>query len=188
MLNTDPWVFWPGFIWTICRRKMDDSIDLLENESGKLPKIVLFGSVVAGNWVLDTVLAVKGELSSKTLSSNRAFRSMVMNPLSSQNITLRPIVGHTFEAREYPFSFVPAMPVRDGEIVAFARPNISRLVEKLIKQNDCNPASSKNSQCLTKCWAGQTFWEDLLATVEKSKPSLVLATSISFPPAKLGYL
>src|SRR5437867_57816 len=43
-LNTDPWVFHPGFVWSVCRH----SALTAEIQNGDL---VLFGSALGGNWV-----------------------------------------------------------------------------------------------------------------------------------------
>ena len=46
-LNTDPWIFHPGFVWTTCRQLKADGV--------RTGDLVLFGSALEGHWVTDTV-------------------------------------------------------------------------------------------------------------------------------------
>jgi hypothetical protein len=53
-LNTDPWIFHPGFVWTTCRQLKADGV--------RTGDLVLFGSALEGHWVTDTVFAIDHRL------------------------------------------------------------------------------------------------------------------------------
>ena len=182
MLNTDPWIFSPGFVWSICRRTTSRntySAGDLHIGRGNPPTIVLFGSVVSGRWLLDTVLAAKDEVDFDRLCKNRAFETMVSNPLGQMTSKLKPIVGHPFRSFKEPFSFTPARPIQSHADVAFSRPDISHLFEKLTLVKGKKKPSTFNSQSRARCSAGPDFWNQLVTTVEGQ--NLVLATQIEFP-------
>lgn len=84
-MNTDPWIFQPGFVWSICRHRPSWQCPPsaaccargLENRCPQPGDIVLFGSAMAPasnnpEWVLDTVLVVKKKLSG---TSDRALEA-----------------------------------------------------------------------------------------------------------------
>jgi len=171
-LNTDPWIFLPGFVWTVCRHN---------SLNGRLPTpgdIVLFGSSMRGRWLLDTVFVVGGPCLHPPCPDDDAFNRLVAEPLKEAR--LRPFFGKPYASRDEPFSFVPAS--RKGP---FARPRIDDLLPGLSRDCGLSP-SPNNSQALT--WTTprndpNRFWRDLMAVVEDH--GLVLGLGM-VAPAHVG--
>lgn len=173
-LNTDPWVFSPGFVWAICRHR---SLRRQQPASGDL---VLFGSSVKGRWLLDTVFVVDYRRTCPPYpQDSEAFERLVRQPLNQR--LLRPFFGKPFSSREEPFSFIPAS-VKGP----FSRPCIDDLLPNLQRECGLSP-SSKNSQALT--WttprvSSQRFWRSLTELVEGS--GLVLGLGLHHPGFAAG--
>lgn len=126
--NTDPLVFGDQFVYSNCKQAKNKHLRRLVPGS-----VILFGSKVAGEFVLDTCLVVDtatpyhaAELVATV--ADPSLRELVAEPLASspddadQDFTLyrgatagTPMSGM--------FSFVPCVP-REGAGVAFARPTI----------------------------------------------------------------
>lgn len=135
--NTDPYIFGDHFLYTYCKQVQParwNSTVLANLAPGTL---ILFGSHLGGRFVLDTVFVVgdyithsrdnwQQELASEVSS---VYRSVTLEPMYADpipsGVTFRLYRGATLE---HPangiFSFVPCLPVYDGEIPSFARPTI----------------------------------------------------------------
>lgn len=171
MLNTDPWIFYPGFVWTWCRH----------NQIGRTRQInpgdiILFGSSIGSStkrhWVLDTVVVVKKRLAQGIRPSRfgSGYERLVAPTVPLKDI--QPVVGRPFQRIEEPFSFVPASP--EGP---FSRPRIDDLLGTLRKLDDDIP-SVNNTRGLAICPTDNIdkFWRDLLDVVTEQK----LVFGISF--------
>ena len=186
--NTDPWLWHDGFTWTVCRHTGRGNAlrPLIRNWSE--PAIVLFGSALDGNWVLDTVLVAGAQQRrpaalkhlKKTHIADRAYRTFVLDPLPGNRL-LRPICGTAYEPEDDAmFSFVPATtdPKR-----AFARPPIGQLF-RYLRMGDGTSPSVRNSRSLTECritGGERGFWSALVETV--TDQGLVLAVKFDAPAA-----
>jgi hypothetical protein len=162
-LNTDPWVFYPGFVWTIC---------LHGNAYAVRPgDVVLFGSTINNrrDWVVDTVLAVNRRVDHKIASGfTPPYKDLVLDTLFSVTNPIEPFVGTPFTDIAIPFSFVPCK-IADRDYSPFPRLSISRLFHGLRKVSDDLPPSIQNSQALAPCrpeGGMKRFWNDLLHEVE----------------------
>lgn len=155
--NSDPWVFGPSFVWTICR-------DGLLRSTVIAGDIVLFGSLVNSAWVLDTVLvADTAPASAQPGIFGREYDSLVLPTITGAT----PIPGRGFRSINVPFSFVPAVPI-DGPARPFARPRIDTIFSMLRKCNGGEPPSARNSRALTACVSRvplSKFWNTLLKLV-----------------------
>jgi hypothetical protein len=137
--NTDPLVFGDHFLYSNCRQGQNRKLRELAAGS-----IVLFGSKLAGEFVVDTVFVVGdgGNESSSGSSGDLHYadwvRHVVFEPLNLA--AKQPVEGYRLyrgrtreEAPDGPFSFVPCQPCRPGA-VGFARPAI-RLERRWIEPN-----------------------------------------------------
>ena len=183
-LNTDPWVFAPGFVWSTCRHLSlcKKKIQLATGD------IVLFGSSFGSGssaiWVLDTVLVIHNRvlINSPTLGSSYA--RLVRPTLPS---TASPFVGVPATSNNKPFSFVPATLAKIAP-TPFARPQIEGLFSQLTKVNGGGHPSPENRQALVHCKAtkGATnFWNNLVNHIEKNC-GFVLATELTLPSVKVA--
>jgi hypothetical protein len=153
-LNTDPWIFHPGFVWTICRHGELDA-----DEEPPSDDIVLFGSVVGGEWVLDTILVVERRI--------RAPEPGVLGPAYSHLVwpTVRaacrppmPFVGRPYRSMDEPFSFAPVAP--EGRL--FKRPGVSSLFTRLRKASNGEHPSRISARALVRCKPDtRDFWRRL---------------------------
>jgi hypothetical protein len=137
--NTDPIVLGDRFLYSNCRQGKNRK--LRELSAGSM---VLFGSKLDGDFVLDTVFVVGDESQKFTRGSSEAVRcddwvrAVVFEPLrmaaGPSTEALRLYRGRRYdEAPEGPFSFVPCRPWRSTES-AFRRPSI-RLDRHWIEPN-----------------------------------------------------
>src|SRR5664280_1382711 len=178
--NTDPWVFHPGFVWSVCRHRQ-----IPPSEPPNPGDIVLFGSSKESNdkgvyrWVLDTVFVVEKQLSSPAdVPAARNYRNLVASVLPQ----CQPFIGHAFETRARPFSFAPCQIATRSDKPGFSRPSVNKLLKQLEKARDGRTPSPGNSQRLTKCRPknGSTrFWNDLVELVFHE--GLLLGTSFELP-------
>ena len=171
-LNTDPWIFRPGFVWTICRHNRADKV--------RAGDIVLFGSSVDGDWVVDTVFVVDKRLN--RISEGRLgeiYETCVLATLEPAD--LRPFLGRPFSSATDPFSFVPCKMARESH-APFPRLSATRLLKSLRKLSDDRMPSKKNAQALVVCKANNglaIFWRDLIDEVRNQ--GLICGTSFSHP-------
>jgi hypothetical protein len=172
-MNTDPWIFSRGFIWTVCRHNAI-------TEPLAAGDIVLFGSVLEGNWCLDTVLVVccRGAHAHSEMVTPE-YLYMVRSTLPDP---LQPVFGRSFQSHDQPFSFVPGSTGRP-----FARPSINHILEHLRKR-DGSPPAVNNAQALTYTTprANYAIWPALVQSVEAQE--LVLGfdftLSLRIPPSR----
>lgn len=127
--NTDPLVFGDRFLYSNCRQSRNRNLRALAPGS-----LVLFGSKLMGEFVLDTVFVVGDESqtfargSSETVRCDDWVRAVVFEPLrmaaGPSTEALRLYGGRTYdEASKCPFGFVPCLPC-GSEGHAFRRPAI----------------------------------------------------------------
>jgi hypothetical protein len=127
--NTDPLVFGDCFLYSNCRQTRNAKLRSLPPGS-----VILFGSRIGSEFVLDTVFVVgadgqdyiRGD--SERLECPDWIQAVVFEPLRASDErpteTLRLYRGRTYEeAPEGPFSFVPCRPNEVGR-AAFPRPAI----------------------------------------------------------------
>ena len=125
--NTDPFVWGDAISYTFCRQGGNQKLRRLGRGS-----LVLFGSNLAGSFVLDTVLVVDAWLEHRKredlvgLTSDAHMRATIepMYGWGEDYRTFRLYFGATpKEPVEGMFSFVPCQPL-DGDRSGFARPAI----------------------------------------------------------------
>lgn len=189
-LNTDPWIWDAGFVWSVCKHFTDAGIfraDVADIEAGD---IVLFGSYLRGRdkWVLDTVLVASGppiprdQVAPASSSLSSAYRQCVAEPLDTLAFPLQVIFGvaHGVGPTQTLFSFVPAVPSTE-EGKAFPRLDISALVRQ-VRLRDGRPAKSNNSQALasgTFPGGNGSLWSKLVDRTLDA--GLVLGVSFEHP-------
>lgn len=173
-LNTDPWVFHPGFVWSICLHKQLKTYKA-EVRTGD---IVLFGSVVRSEWVLDTVLVVDSRTEGVRGKIDDTYDQLVLPTIRRR---FRPFVGRPYEDSGGPFSFAPAVRADDAHR-PFQRPAIGHLFSSLRKIRNNQPPSPRNAQALVFCkrdGGAESFWKELVREIEKR--GLVLGTTFHHP-------
>ncbi|WP_437937585.1 hypothetical protein [Sorangium sp. So ce341] len=150
-LNTDPWIWDDGFVWSVCKHftpKRNFRADVANLKSGD---VVLFGSSINGNWVLDTVFVAASQpipykyphIANPALSP--AYRECVSEPLSIHRLPLRIALGAPYRAGQRLFSFAPGIPSTQG--MSFPRVDISNIIRK-IRLNNGQLAKPSNRQAL----------------------------------------
>lgn len=184
-LNTDPWVWDSGFIWSVCRhftstKKLRPAVARLGAGD-----IVLFGSSRGGRWLLDTVLvAAEPPIRCKQAhvaipSLGAAYRECVSEPLGVLRLPLAIVRGVPHGAGAGPFSFVPALP--SGARKSFARIDITSIVEQ-VQLHGGRLASAGNARALasgTYPGGNRQIWSELAQrTIDAG---LVLAVSFEHP-------
>ena len=128
--NTDPFVFGERFAYTACRQPTNRKLRTLGRGS-----LILFGSSVCGEFVLDTVFVVAGYIDHTAATyrdlpdsvASEDLRRFTLDPWygwGDQGETYRLYVGATSdEPVEGMFSYVPCLPLTDKP-TAFARPPV----------------------------------------------------------------
>ena len=185
-LNTDPWIWDRGFVWSVCRHftpSKNFRADVAAIEAGD---IVLFGSAFNSKWVLDTVLVAAGppiecrHAHEAAPALSPAYRACVSGPLDVHRLPLRIVMGAPYADKQHQaFSFVPAVP--STVKTSFARIDISSLVRNIRLKNG-DPAKPNNGQALasgTYPGGNGPLWNDLVnATLGAG---LVLGVSFEHP-------
>ena len=176
-LNTDPWIFHRGFVWSVCRHTQ------LDGWGTAAPgDIVLFGSVKGKRWLLDTVLVVEDRCKGPPVLGmfGEGYERLVMPTLIRRRV--RPFWGREFSSLQQPFSFVPCSNERP-----FARPDISELLERLTKR-DGAPPPTNNSQALAICSTEHIhlFWEKLLQQIFEENLVLGISFELVLPTLPKG--
>lgn len=141
-LNTDPWIWYPGFLWSVCRKtRKHERRAVRKLVQGDL---VLFGSVLDKKWCLDTVLVV--EQRHVPPPNDAAYVRFVKQPLKP--LLPRPTKGCPWRLDAETFSFAP---VQVGNVsVAPGRVDISSIVTSLVRGNGESP-KAWNHQALVAC-------------------------------------
>jgi hypothetical protein len=144
-LNTDPWIFQPGFVWSICRQPKPWRTPARPGD------IVLFGSSVTspkGNkdWVLDTVLVIKERLTgTKEPELKPPYQALVEPTL--QGLAAEPFIGQRYKP-DTAFSFSPCKAAATG---TFERPSINALLGELTLVNSGKRPSPGLAMALATC-------------------------------------
>jgi hypothetical protein len=186
-MKTDPWIFQPGFVWSICRQPNP------WRSPARPGDLVLFGSSVASshgakNWVLDTVMVVKERLSgSRCPGLKESFQELVEPTLNGLDV--KPFLGRQYRP-DIAFSFAPCLPV-SGKVTSFERPSINALLGELTLINSGKPPSPGHATTLAACRAeggAEAFWKRLAGFVHERGLLLGLrfdlpAISVLNPPA-----
>ncbi len=123
--NTDPWVFGNSFRYSNCRQASSPALQRLEPGS-----VILFGSTIAGEFVIDTVFVVKDDgkkfCPNNPPRTDEGFRICVVESLRATdgNTSFTLYRGATYEDRiNGMFSFVPCRRA-DAPELRFPRPPI----------------------------------------------------------------
>ena len=195
--NTDPLVFGDHFLYSNCRQPTNRKLRALAAGS-----IILFGSNLHGEFVLDTVFVVGSHSERFTAESSNSIQSdgwvqevvferlrqsacAPPGPTARAQTTctptgpLRLYQGVTYaESRGGPFSFVPCNPL-GAEGPAFARPAV-RLERTWIAPN------LRMSAKATRATVDQlaAIWETVLHQVMDA--GLALGVSLEVPPRDTG--
>jgi len=165
-LDTDPWIFWPGFVWACCRRQRIPGGPLVHPRQGD---IVLFGSSFGRakpSWVLDTVMVVQNVKPIGHVAGGSVAYANLVHPAHT-NVT-DYVEGTSYNsATKAPHSFVPTCAAG-----RFARPRIDNTFFSRLTTSGGNVPSAGNRQGIAKCSlanAGDSpsaFWQDLVRYVQ----------------------
>lgn len=176
--NTDPLVFGSRMIYSNCRQQQNRKLRELAPGS-----VILFGSKLHGEFVLDTVFVVTDAAAFTVGSSEPEDWApdewlTVVEPLALDGA----IVGRGFRRYEsrppasveaQPFSYVPCLPWQEDG-APFRRPTI-RLDARWL-----NPRLSQNARVTPASLSElQGLWDDVTRQVEDQ--GLCLAVSVAFP-------
>lgn len=141
-LNSDPWIWRPGFRWTVCRLLTKAGRNVVKQLSEG--DIVIFGSSIGGRWRMDTVLVVRAPRG-QLMPESPAHGRYVVQPLRGEGIRRHPVVGREWSpGTSEPFSFAPVQPSSEP---AKPRVDVTSLLGALKKSNGVEP-SPLNSQSL----------------------------------------
>jgi hypothetical protein len=178
--NTDPLVFGDRFLYSNCRQQSNRK--LRELAAGSL---IVFGSKVDGEFVVDTVFVVGGssrlftQESADEIDCDDWVRAVVFEPLSRSpkrvSEPFRLYSGRTYhEAPTGPFSFVPVRPYLEQKS-AFARPTLRlprrRITPNLTQGAKATPASQAEIMEL---------WDEILEQIAHA--GLSLGVRLEPPP------
>lgn len=132
--NTDPFVFGERFLYTFCAQSRRAAKRLHELARGT---VVVFGSVLNGQFVLDTVLVVAEAVTHTFATWDSATKGRVPDAFALTTLEpmyawpasrRRPFTLYIGATADDPidgmFSFVPCLP-NGGAIRGFARPNLN---------------------------------------------------------------
>lgn len=147
--KTDPYVFGEDFCYTVClqHEKRQNRMVSKQPRFLKLGSLILFGSLLGKNFVLDTVFVVSGVSVDHSRKNYRekliefvtpgyfdvVLKPLYQNPKHATDVSFNLYKGvNYYERSNYGgmFSFVPCLPGPEGE-VGFARPVIT-LPDELI--------------------------------------------------------
>jgi len=164
-MNTDPWIFQPGFVWSICRQPNPWRCPAQPGD------IVLFGSSVASphgdkDWVLDTVMVVKERLRGPSDPSLKEPYQELVEP-TLQALDAKPFLGQQYKP-ETCFSFAPCKAATAGKAAFFERPSINALLGELTLMNSGKHPSPGHATTLATCRADagiNEFWKKLASHV-----------------------
>ena len=138
--NTDPYVFGDQFLYTLCKQIVPKTKSRTIMNQLLPESLILFGSTVKNEFVLDTVFVISDEV---ITHSRLTWREVLANEISAvyQHSTIDPMYwdsaipdefdfalykGVTYsELQDKPFSFVPCKAVADEDNHRFSRPVIS---------------------------------------------------------------
>ena len=174
--NTDPWVFHPGFVWSICMHKK------VWQEPPKPGDIVLFASakVKESRWFLDTVFVIDKRMGAKPVPAGANYTNLVDKAL--RNVGYDPFVGRPVETMTRPFSFAPCKKVTGSGVAGFPRPCINDLLSQLRMRSGTAPSSPHIQSLVRCCPEGGLihFWNNLIDLISK-EDELLFGTSFELP-------
>jgi hypothetical protein len=190
-MNTDPWIFQPGFVWSICRHRPSWQCPpsgaccarALKSRCPQPGDIVLLGSAMAPasdnpRWVLDTVLVVKKKLSGTSDHALEASYHKLVAP-TVQGAT--PYLGEPHRPGA-PFSFSPCKPKKARSASTFERPSIEGLFDRLRRCSNGERPSPRMAMALVPCSPDQgmdEFWKQLTQLIWKE--DLFLGVQFQLP-------
>lgn len=132
--NTDPVVFGDRFLYTFCAQPRTSARRLHELARGS---VIVFGSVLSGHFVLDTVFVVADAVEHSVDTWEDVTRDLV--PDAFRPTTLEPMYAwpgsrrRTFtlytgatprDSVDGMYSFVPCLPAAPNDVRGFPRPNL----------------------------------------------------------------
>ena len=184
--NTDPWVFGSQFLYSNCKQLTPArrSSALQDLAPGSL---ILFGSSIGNDFVLDTVFVVERALANYQPvdgieGKSAAFRSCTISSLAADpricNSYLTLFAGASPErSLETMFSFTPALRANDHPL-RFPRPVI-RIPEII---NAASRQSPRGIAIAVKPREVMNVWRDVVTQVEAQ--GLEIATNLEIPPRR----
>jgi hypothetical protein len=187
--NTDPWVFGREFLYSNCKQTSHTggATALQQLPTGS---VILFGSTLAGRFVLDTVFVVAETVCRWTPAEDPqvgspAFRECTIRSLASDT----PHATSTFtlyrgatpeQAVDGMFSWVPCQPRSDGGWPRFMRPTI-------VLPSVVNPASQQSpsgAKIPRPADEVRQMWGAVVAQTEMQ--GLKLGCGLRSPPRRKG--
>ena len=191
--NTDPFVFGDNFYYVCCRQATKrgwTKLRFLERGS-----VILFGSCLNEQFVLDTVFVVDSYIDIESLeqisqdvpktyvdvtlkhildnTSDSCIKKNENNCTASQNFRL--YVGATFDNPvNGMFSFFPCLPYKQNSNKGFIRP--------AIQVSNINPNLSQNFKILNSNQDHQQLWQQVKGQVEQA--DLKIGIHSKLPPKK----
>lgn len=186
--NTDPYIFGERFHYTYCKQVRSSTWNATKLSTLAPGTLLLFGSHLSGDFVLDTVFVVADSVSHSRDSWQHelsgfvsdTYRRVTLEPMYADAIppqvrlnlhrgaTLRQPVNGTH-------SFFPCLPVRDASAPSFARPriDIDGVVNPLLKQGMKTVAADRSTVA--------EVWREVVRQVESQ--GLMLGLSADEPHA-----
>lgn len=188
--NTDPFVFGQAFKYAICRQLRNRKLQAL------LPgSLILFGSTVAGQFVLDTLFVCASSrmyrpseyVADESDHDDQVFAHVTPESLSasfpSDRATFALFSGATPASPvNGMFSFVPAREYGDGSTCRFARPVI-RLDGRV---NPRNFRSSKGAGVLLPAERVVDLWHSVVNQIEEQGLGLGAGLELPTNPPEAG--
>lgn len=171
--NTDPFVFCEPFLYFCCKITPNGALNRLNPGD-----VIVFGSHLAGHFVLDTVFVVKdwidyhqyNQLQPNTLCPNFIqINGPHLEKLKPQRNPLRVYQGATYQDQvDGMFSFFPCKSTQPNKPAPFARPSLSLpgFVEPKMTQN------FKSTPTVGSTMLKQ--WTEIVRTLSSAKLSLGL--------------
>ncbi len=183
--NTDPLVFGPSFLYSNCQQTtVRGPTGVRHLESGS---IILFGSYLRGDFVLDTLFVVSRY---EDFDRSDYVAAAAMAPSAYEDLTLKPVLLNLREDRALDsfrlyigatptdqlngmFSFFPCVP-REGAPRGFRRPKITlngRSTPSMRQAKKLTPIDSLSE--------AKTLWDEVVAQTRQQ--GLMLGTRASVP-------
>lgn len=165
--NSDPFVFGDQFLYGICRQFNSKSQKMTKMARLENGDIILFGSHIGGNFVLDTLFVVGNYVSLENdngpsvLGSN-LYQAVTLDRIQIPKCGLRLYSGQSW-SKDAPFSFVPCQPIKNGP-KGFSRPIIRPEGQLLAK---ISPMLKQNFKEIfaTEIEDGLAVWKELVTQV-----------------------
>lgn len=184
--NTDPWVFGETFYYSNCKQRTNRGRTATAMQRLTPGSLILFGSSIAGEFVLDTVFVIGERLGSFVpgqrfdLDVDSTFRVATIESLApwaedkeDPSFSLYAGARRSRSSRGM-FSFVPCLP-HDGDGPRFARPTIQLpgIVNASSKQSAAGAKRPQGQSEVRKAWTSvveQVLDQDLLLATQLDLP------------------